>query len=202
MSGKTAEAKTQVKGTRRLFVALLPTDPVRSALDSLATGPSAVRWTDPNDLHLTLRFIGNAAPGTEPAIVEALETVQVARFFLDVGEVGQFPPRGRPSVLWAGIGRGHPLLHQLRQQVDDYLLALALPLELGSFVPHLTLGRCRNAPPVAIAHWLKRHRNFAGPIWPVDAFHLMASETLHPGRRYRSLRRFPLLGPDGSAPAT
>jgi 2'-5' RNA ligase len=178
--------------SRRLFVALLPTEPVKAALDALATGPSAVRWTAPNDLHLTLRFIGEVPSETERRIEEALETVSVARFFLDVGGVGQFPPRGRPSVLYAGIGRGHPLLHQLRQQVDDRLLSLGLSLELGSFLPHLTLGRCRAAPPVSVQHWLKRHREFEGPVWPVGTFHLLCSG-ISPGKgKYRTLSTYPL----------
>lgn len=176
----------------RLFVALLPTAPEREALLDLNSDIPGVRWTPPGQLHLTLRFIGSVTDPERERIEEALERVAVRRFLLDLEEVRGFPPRGTPTILWAGIGRGHPLLHQLRQQVDDHLLATGTPIALRAFEPHLTLARVREAPPVAVAHWLKRQREFTGPIWPVDVFHLMASEPRPGGSIYRTLRRFPL----------
>ena len=176
----------------RLFVALLPTEPVRREISRLADGAEAVRWLPVEQYHLTLRFIGEVGAGLLPEMESALERVRVKPFLLDVGGVGGFPPRGHPSILWAGLSRGHPLLHQLRQQVDDYLLATSVPFEIRSFVPHITIGRCRDAPPVQVAHWLKKHRAFVGPAWPVDAFHLMVSERSGGALSYRSLRRFEL----------
>lgn len=179
----------------RLFVALQPTEPVRTALAELAAAIARVQWTPREQFHLTLRFIGEV-PGAQAKKIEAaLARVQVRPFFLEVEGVGGFPPRGHPGVLWAGV-RSHPFLHQLRQQVDDLLLTVQPELELKPFVPHFTLGRCREAPPVAVAHWLKRHRDFAGPAWPVDSFHLMSSELTTAGAVHRVFRKFPL------APAT
>src|SRR5436190_1262864 len=102
----------------RLFVALQPTDPARDALADLADKIPGVSWVQPTQYHLTLRFIGAvAAEGTEK-IIAALGHVRVQSFFLDLTGTGGFPPRGPAAVLWVGVGHGHPLLHQLRQQVD------------------------------------------------------------------------------------
>ena len=177
----------------RIFVALLPTDPARSALAALAEDVRGVHWARPELLHLTLRFIGEVDAAGRDKIIAALGHVHVRPFLLELTGAGVFPPRGQPGVLWAGVGPGHPLLHQLRQQVDDLLLGTGIPFELRPFVPHFTVGRCREAPPVMIAHWLKRHRDFAGPVWPVQGFHLMASEPVEGNASYRTLHTFPLL---------
>jgi 2'-5' RNA ligase len=178
--------------SHRLFVALLPTAPAQASLVDLMAGLDGVQWTPPAQLHLTLRFIGPVTDPEGERIASALAQVAVRRFLLDLEGVRGFPPRGASTILWAGVGRGHPLLHQLRQQVDDRLLNTGTPIALRPFEPHLTLARVREAPAVAVMHWLKRHRDFAGPIWPVDAFHLMASEPQPGGSVYRIVRTFPL----------
>jgi 2'-5' RNA ligase len=189
---KLVETLEKVTGKNmRLFVALQPTEPVRATLAELAGGVAKINWTPPRQFHLTLRFIGEVSAAQAGQTEEALARVRVRPFFLELEGVGGFPPRGRPQVLWAGV-RSHPLLHQLRQQVDDFLLAADASLELRPFVPHFTLGRCGEAPPVAVAHWLKRRRDFAGPVWPVDAFYLMSSEPAPAGVVHRVVRRFPL----------
>ncbi len=162
----------------RLFVAIQPTAPVGESLSTLVGDIARARWTSPPHLHLTLRFIGDVSTEARQAIEEALERVRVEPFFLAVEGVGRFPPRGHPAVVWSGVA-GHPHLHQLRQQVDDQLLTTGVPFELRPFVPHVTLARTAAASDGAVAQWLKRHRDFAGPAWRVDTFHLMASE-LHP----------------------
>ena len=176
----------------RIFVALQPTDPAREALAALADDVPGVRWVRAAQLHLTLRFIGEVTAEDTEKIVDALSQVRVQPFFLELTGTGGFPPRGPAGILWAGIGHGHPLLHQLRQQVDDRLLTTGVPFELRAFVPHFTVGRCRDAVPVAVAHWLKRHRNFVGPTWPVRQFHLMASNPGTANDAYRTLHTFPL----------
>lgn len=175
----------------RLFVALQPTEAVRATLAGLSEDVAKVNWTPSRQFHITLRFIGEVSAAQTRQMEEALAHVHVRRFFLELEGVGGFPPRGRPHVLWAGV-RSHPLLHQLRQRVDDSLLAVDPSLELRPFIPHFTLGRCGEAPPVAVAHWLKRHRDFTGPAWPVDAFYLTSSEPAPAGVVHRIVRKFPL----------
>jgi 2'-5' RNA ligase len=176
----------------RLFVALLASEPARSELAALAEGLARARWTPPEQLHLTLRFIGDVSEADLRRVREALAAVRVAPFPLGVEGVGRFPPRGQPGVVWAGAGTVHPFLLRLRQQVDDRLLASGVPFELTPFVPHFTIGRVRESSPAAVEQWLRRHRDFAGPIWRAEAFHLMAGTPGPAGAAHRILETFPL----------
>ena len=176
----------------RLFVALLPSDSTRGALQKLQDDRVGFRWTPAEHAHVTMRFLGELTEEHAQAAEQALERVRVEPFWVDVGGVGKFPPRGRPNVIWAGLSQHHPRLHQLRQQIDDSLLAANVPIELSPFVPHLTVARVRDAVPEQVTHWLKRHREFTGPAWYVDSFALMESTLRASGAEHALRRRYPL----------
>jgi RNA 2',3'-cyclic 3'-phosphodiesterase len=178
---------------RRLFVALLPSEPARAALAKLADDLPRARWTPAEQLHLTLRFIGEVSDDEMHRVSEALARVRVAPFPLGVEGVGRFPPRGQPGVVWAGVGGGHPFLHRLRQQVDDLLLTTGVPFDLTPFVPHFTLARTRESHPATVEQWLKRHRDFAGPIWQVEDFALVESRPQSAGVEHQVVERYGLL---------
>jgi 2'-5' RNA ligase len=178
----------------RLFVALVPPAAVRAELAALAEPLAGVRWTPEDNLHLTLRFIGDAEPEKQTRIETALARVHVEPFILPVGGVGLFPSRGPARVLWAGTANGHTRLYQLRKQVDEALLSVDTALDVHSFHPHFTLGRLGHEyDPKPLARFLDRHAAFEGPPFRVAEFHLMTSE-LAPGRPpvYRGARTFPL----------
>lgn len=176
----------------RLFVSIRPSEPVRASLAGLFDDLARARWTPPHQLHLTLRFLGDVSETARQDVETALAGVRVKPFFLAVRGVGRFPPRGHPSVVWAGIEE-HPHLHQLRQQVDDRLLAAGLRFELRPFVPHITLARTGESAHGAVDQWLRRHREFDGPAWRVDAFQLVASELSSSGAEHAVVREFPLV---------
>ncbi|MBS0664669.1 MAG: RNA 2',3'-cyclic phosphodiesterase [Verrucomicrobia bacterium] len=119
--------------TTRCFLALPLPDEPRRVLARLYTDEPGFAWTPPAQLHVTLRFLG----GVEADLIEALQArlrlVRVAPFLLPLEGVAGFPPRGDPQVLWAGLGHAHPLLFQLRQRVDDALLAVNVAAELRPF---------------------------------------------------------------------
>lgn len=176
----------------RLFIALLPTEATRGSLAELDDERPGFRWTPPEQVHLTLRFLGELRAEDVERTEAALATVRVEPFWIEVGGVGRFPPRGHANVVWAGLSQHHPRLHQLRQQIDDGLLAAGVPIELSPFIPHFTLARVRDAAPEQVTHWLKRHRDYAGPAWHVDAFALMESRLHSAGAVHTVRRRFPL----------
>ena len=182
----------------RLFVALLPSEPARAALAAMAGDLARARWTPPEQLHLTLRFIGEVTEDETRRVREALSKVRVSPFPLGVEAVERFPPRGQPGVVWAGVGTAHPLLLPLRQPVDARLLASGVPFELTPFVPHFTIGRTRESSPAAVDQWLKRHRAFTGPIWRVEEFHLMQSTLSVAGVEHQILESFPLTPRDAA----
>jgi 2'-5' RNA ligase len=178
--------------TQRLFVALSLPAPVREALATLPEPRPGVSWTRPEQLHVTLRFIGDTPENKIDLLIERLVKVQVASFLLPVEGVGTFPPKRPPRVVWAGTGSGHPRLFQLRQRLDDALLSTGLPIDVKTFHPHITLGRCREDPGPALAKWLKQHREFAAPPFRVESFDLYSSELQPTGAVHTPLRKFPL----------
>ncbi len=178
----------------RLFVALVPPGIVQGELAALAAPLAGVRWTPAENMHLTLRFIGETAPHKQARFEEALQRVRVEPFILPAGGTGLFPSRGPAKVLWAGVGHGHTRLYQLRKQVDEALLTVDSGLPMPGFHPHFTLGRLgETSDAKELAHYLEKHRAFEAPPFRVAEFHLLASE-LTPGRPpvYRIVHLFPL----------
>jgi 2'-5' RNA ligase len=179
--------------TQRLFVAIALPAPVRDALVALASPLAGVNWTNPEQLHLTLRFLGDVPEEKIESVTTHLASVRVEPFVLPVEGVGAFPPKASPRVLWIGVGRGHPRLHQLRQRVDDALLAAGLlDLDVRTFHPHVTLARCGEGAASAITHWMHYHENFTAPPFRVTAFDLYASELRPAGAIHTLVRRFAL----------
>jgi len=179
--------------TQRLFVALTLPDAVRGVLASTGTPIPGVSWTRPEQLHVTLRFLGDVAADQQKAVLLRLATVRVEPFILPVEGLSVFPPPNRPpSVLWIGVGSGHPRLFQLRQRLDDALIAAGLQLDVRLFHPHVTLGRATEDAAKSVAHWLHVHREFSAPPFRVESFELYSSE-LHPsGASHTLIRSFPL----------
>ena len=177
----------------RCFIALPLPDEPRRVLAQLYTDAPGFAWTPPAQLHVTLRFLGNAEADLVTALQEKLRAVRVAPFLLPIEGVAAFPPRGDPQVLWAGLGRAHPRLFQLRQQIDDSLLTVNVAADLRTFQPHITLARLRpGAAPVAAHHFLKRHREFAGPEFRVTRFALYTSELTPTGPIHHLVEDYPL----------
>jgi 2'-5' RNA ligase len=90
------------------------------------------------------------------------------------------------------VGRGHPRLFQLRQRLDDALLACGLDLDVRTFHPHATLARCAEGAAPAIAALLRGRRDFAAPPFRVEAFDLYSSELRPSGAIHTLKRRFAL----------
>ncbi len=176
----------------RLFIALPLPDPVRDTLAALAQPLPGVNWTRPEQLHVTLRFLGDVPADQYDAMVARLAAVEVAPFILPVEGVGTFPPNRPPRVLWIGVGAGHPRLFQLRQRLDDALLATGLALDVRTFHPHITLARTTENAAPAITHWLHAHRDVTAPPFRVESFDLYASDLQPSGAVHTLQQRFPL----------
>ncbi len=180
----------------RLFVALALPEPVREELASLAGPVPGVFWTRKDQLHVTLRFLGDVPAGQAERIDEKLAQIRVEPFLLPVEGLGVFPPKGPPRVLWAGVGTGHPRLYQLRQRLDDALLSAGLDLDVRSFQPHVTLARCSERASEFVSAWLRSHRGLSAPPFRVEAFDLCSS-VLRPSGAEHSLKRRYRLDPPG-----
>ncbi len=137
--------------TNRLFIAVeLPAD-VRKWLRETRTlleerVPSGcVRWTDPDGIHITLKFLGETPARRTKEIGAVLDDLAGGRrpFALSVEGLGCFPNTARPRVIWAGIRSG-PMLGDLQKRLEQGLERIGFPAERRAFSPHLTLGRVKD----------------------------------------------------------
>ncbi len=188
----------------RLFVALAPPEPIRRRLLALqaelrrAAGAAAaeVRWVAPENVHLTLQFLGGV-PEERRAAVEAALTAAAAAtppFHLDVHGAGAFPSGRRARVLWAGVGGELEVLGGLATDLGRRLAALGYASETRPFAAHLTLGRARDPRGVpGLAAALARCAEGPSARWAVEEAVLFRSHLSPHGPRYEALAR-PRLG--------
>jgi len=176
----------------RLFVALDLPQAVKKQLALLCCGLPGGRWELTEQLHLTLRFIGEADGGMQREIGEALATVRCQAFSLQLKGIGFFPPRQEPQVLWAGLEKSEPLLH-LHRQIEAALKRIGVAPEGRKFSPHVTLARLRGTPVSKIGAYLTLHSLFTAPPFPVTAFRLYRSILSPDGAKHFVEARYPLL---------
>ncbi|KAF0220873.1 MAG: hypothetical protein FD174_870 [Geobacteraceae bacterium] len=158
----------------RLFVAIDLPDDAKEVLRAICHGLPEARWVPLDQLHLTLRFIGDADEHAFAAIKAALGEVEGAPFHLALRRIGHFPPGKRMRVLWVGI-EACEALTKLQQDVELALGTAGVPPEERPFSPHITLARFREPPLGGIAPFEERHRDFALPPFTVNAFYLYSS---------------------------
>lgn len=184
----------------RLFVGIpLPASygsHMMSLTSKLGSGlRSTVRWTRPENLHLTLRFLGHVERGRLPQLRAALQTVDLPSFYVRAGGCGLFPEQGSPRVIWAGIAKGAHTCAELAERVGHSLIPLGFEAEKRAFKCHLTLGRIKR---VANDDWVTCLRRAAG-LWPgfkADRFVLWESQLTQAGPVYSLVEEF-LLGEKG-----
>jgi RNA 2',3'-cyclic 3'-phosphodiesterase len=159
----------------RLFVALDLPASVKKSLTRISYGLSGIRWVEPDQMHLTLRFIGDTDYTQEANVRAALEEVSFAPFELQVRGVGQFPPQGAASVLWAGVDHSDAL-ENLAKEVDRVLVARKLKPDKKPFEAHITLGRMRNPMrPDKLKKFYSQNEGFELEPFKVNEFALYSS---------------------------
>lgn len=164
----------------RLFIAVDFPDEVNEALANMCFGIPGAKWVPKDQMHLTLRFIGDADNGLFSDIMEILENVNCSRFPLTLKGVGYFPPRRKPNVLWVGI-EPLPQLSELRDSVEKLMEELGLPAEERKYHAHVTLARLRQEAPLdKITGFLSAYALFKTEAVPITEFHLYSS-VLGPG---------------------
>jgi 2'-5' RNA ligase len=134
----------------RLFVAVDISETIATAIEDaqkeLRQAGADVAWVKPANLHLTLKFLGDTPEARLNDVKSALDLVapQHAAFDMKLYDLGCFPDRGAPRVVWAGVTDGREPLAALSAAVDKSLGELGIPREMRPFVAHLTLGRVRS----------------------------------------------------------
>lgn len=176
----------------RLFIAIDLPESVKQEMARLCCGLPGARWVGTEQLHLTLRFIGEVDGGLFRDIRERLVEVRSEPFTLQLDGVGFFPPRGKPRVIWVGLKKSSELL-QLRCRIESCLVAIGLEREGRKFSPHITLARLKNTPPVKVGRFLENHNLFLSRTWTVDEFFLYSSQLGRNGAIHRVEAGYPLM---------
>ncbi|MBA2919811.1 RNA 2',3'-cyclic phosphodiesterase [Sphingomonas sp. MAH-20] len=174
----------------RLFVAIRPPATIRSALIGLMEGIRGARWQDDEQLHLTLRFIGEVDGRTAEDVAAALGGVRQPPFAVALDGVGQFGSRGRPNALWAGV-RPHDSLAHLHRKVDQTLVRAGLDPEGRAYLPHITLARFGRESG-GLDAFLARHAGLSSAPFEVTGFALYESRLGHAGATYTMVERYDL----------
>ncbi len=175
----------------RLFVAIPLPEDVRLELARLSAGVPGARWTPVDNLHLTLRFIGEVDGGRFDDIVVALGAVDGAGFELQLASVGRFGTRRRARVLWAGVHPSEAVV-RLQARIETALRGAGLAPEPRKFHPHVTLARLKGAPTERIDRYLADHGPYQSRPFAAESFVLFQSFLGQGGAMHQPEVTFPL----------
>lgn len=193
----------------RAFVAVELTEGLRQEVAAfqgeLKSAGTDVKWVEPANLHLTLKFLGGIPEEKVPSLTEALTRAcaGIPAFTLTLEGIGAFPKTTSPRVIWVGMNQGKEPLLALAKRVEEECSRLGFPAEERPFSAHLTIGRTRS--PQGIARLIKKLQvaEFRGGTPASVERIVLFQSTLSPkGPTYTPLAEIPLRGSLGSVPGT
>jgi 2'-5' RNA ligase len=180
----------------RAFIAIDLPESIQAALGRQqavfrAACPDA-RWTRPEGIHLTLKFLGEISDDQVRQVTEVLGSLTpLERFSIEVKEFGFFPDARRPRVFWVGL-EAPPALGELARRVEDCMARLGFAPEGRPFTPHLTLARFKvPRPQPTLQALLAGHKEVSLGGFEVSEFFLFESKLSPHGAEYRKVARFP-----------
>lgn len=174
----------------RLFVAIRPPEPVRSALLAAMGGVSGARWQTDAQIHLTLRFIGEVHRHAARDVHAALGAIHFPDFEIALSGIGTFERRGQPEAVWAGVTPHEPL-KALHNKVDQALERVGIEADRRAYLPHITLARLnRTSGPVR--NFLELRGGLSSAPFRVGRFALFESRLTPEGAVYSAVEEYPL----------
>ncbi len=182
----------------RCFIAIGIPDPIKRGvgefIEILKKYNVDVKWAIHENLHLTLKFLGNTPEVLLPKIREALLKVVLSYepFYIKIYTIGVFPNRKHPRVIWVGV-EDSVILKKLVNDIEDSMTLLGYQKEDKKFIPHLTLGRVRSQK--GIVNLINELDNFKEKDFGsvnVESIKLMRSELNPKGAEYSCLHDIPL----------
>jgi 2'-5' RNA ligase len=175
----------------RLFVAIDLPWSVRRQLAALAIGIPGARWVGEDQLHLTLRFIGEVPPWRAEEIDLALHGLRGRGFTFSLVGAGLFERAGRVTTLYAGVERSPPL-ELLQSKVETALQRAGLDPDRRRFVPHVTLARMDLPASEKIAGFIQRNNLFRSEPLVIDRVTLFSSQLAYEAPIYTAEADYPL----------
>lgn len=174
----------------RLFVAICPPEPIRDSLiDAMDDSPD-FRWQDDEQLHLTLRFIGEVDRPLAQDLADALGQVRSPALQLRISGAGRFEQRSS-GALWAGIEPKAPVA-ALAAKIERTCQQVGLEPDRRAFHPHITLARWKGRRSREVADYLDRHRGLASEPFAVTEFTLFESRLSRHGAHYEEVASYAL----------
>ena len=171
----------------RLFVAIRPPEDIRDLLiDAMDDSPD-FRWQEDEQLHLTLRFVGEVDRHVAADLTDALARVRAPRLSARIKGIGSFDHRAA-GALWAGVEPKEPLA-TLAAKIERACQHVGLEPERRAFHPHITLARWKGRRTRELADFLDRRRTLASEI---AAFALFESRLSRHGASYEEVASYPL----------
>lgn len=158
----------------RLFIALPIPEETRQELASLCNGLPGARWVPPENLHLTLRFVGEVEGDIAQDLAHGLSRIDTSGFEVDLHELTWFGTKKKPSVVCVKARKTDALLH-LQKKVESVCVREGLKPESRKFCPHVTLARLRAADIHQVERYLRHHRPERPIRFDADRFVLYSS---------------------------
>jgi 2'-5' RNA ligase len=146
---------------------------------------------EPQNIHVTLRFLGNITPSMVEKIYEEMKKVQFVPFDVKIHGVGAFPDVRYPRVCWAGITEGADQLKSIFSQLEPRLQGLGFAADPKGFSPHLTIARVRSGRNKAeLGRWINENANYDFGVIRAECLKLKRSDLTPRGPIYSTLKEF------------
>ena len=174
----------------RLFVAVRPPREIRDLLLNAMGGISGARWQSEDQIHLTLRFIGEVDRHQAGDVHAALGAIHHPAFEIAISGLGLFDRRGQPETVWAGVSPHEPL-SRLHRKVDQAMTRVGIVPDQRAYMPHITLARLKRSSGT-IRDLIEQSGGLTSPPFRIDFFALYESELTPEGPVYSVIERYPL----------
>lgn len=156
----------------------------------LETGAD-LRPVAPQNIHVTIRFLGDISPGMVEKVYEAIKNVKFVPFTIQVRGLGVFPSLNFPRVVWAGMADGVDQLRNIFDQLEPQIRALGFPKDAYGFSPHLTIARVRSAKNKEhLAEFVTKKDDFEFGIIKANCLRLKRSQLSLKGPTYSTIKEF------------
>ena len=179
----------------RLFIAIEIAPAIRERIiectERLKSRIPNARWSRPEGLHITLKFLGNIADEKVPAIEKALTKIESQRFAITIEGAGVFPNAKLPRVLWTGVTAG-PELGKLAGKIDETTAQFGFEPEKRAFSPHVTLARFKEGDSKIDLNSISQEEKPSFGTMTAQEFHLYESKLSPQGSRYIKRASFSL----------
>ena len=177
----------------RLFVAIRPPEAICDLLIDAMDDSAELRWVGNEQLHLTLRFVGEVERPVANDLAAALGQIRSDRFDLRVQGVGRFDQK-RGGAVWAGVEPNAPVA-ALAAKVERACQAIGIDAERRNFHPHITLARWKGRSSRAADSFVERTAALSSAEFAVDRFTLFESRLSRHGPHYEEVESYLLEAP-------